>query len=406
MIIDSYHHFGGRHSESAALKNLLAHAGVNNPVTGEPFSEALCFGIAGGIGAGYSFCPSVPRYGGGSGISVVGRYKSYATDATWYQGFFDRIGARTRITETGGKGKAYQNLVEELRAGRPTVVWCSRARLPFLGEPQDSCNLWMHSFVVYGIDEAAGVAYGADRAPTRVALSLDALAEARAGICSHKNRTLTFDPPAELTPAALQSAVLAGLRACVQELLQPKIKTYSLPGLELWAKMICNDSNKDGWRKVFDNGLLYCALRDVFDSIETAGTGGSLYRSLFADFLNEAAAITGNPALADLAALYLDLGSRWTELAETALPEDIEPFRQTRELLREKRRLFEEQGEPAASDLAEVVEMLNNLESQMRASFPLASEPSTRLLEELRGRIIALHQSESQAALRLRDAIT
>src|SRR5262249_38398893 len=93
MRVDGYAHFGGRHGGSAAIKNMLAFAGVANPATGEPFSEALCFGIAGGIGAGYSFCPSVPRYGSGSGVSVVGRYKSYATDAAWYQGFFDRIGA-------------------------------------------------------------------------------------------------------------------------------------------------------------------------------------------------------------------------------------------------------------------------------------------------------------------------
>src|SRR5688572_17678964 len=100
MIIHDYCSFGGRHGESAALKNLLAFAHIVHPATGRPISDPLCFGIAGGIGAGYSFCPSVVRYGGGSGVAVVGRYKSYATDASWYEGFFGRIGARTRITET------------------------------------------------------------------------------------------------------------------------------------------------------------------------------------------------------------------------------------------------------------------------------------------------------------------
>ena len=40
--------FGGRHSEAVALRGLLAHAGVKNPASGEPLSEPLCFGIAGG----------------------------------------------------------------------------------------------------------------------------------------------------------------------------------------------------------------------------------------------------------------------------------------------------------------------------------------------------------------------
>ena len=122
MTVDGYTHFGGRHGEAAAIRHLLAFQGVIDPTTGRPFTEALCFGIAGGIGAGYSYCPSVVGWGRGSGVSVVGRHKQYATDAAWYQGFCDRIGATTRITETAAKGKAYRNLVAELSEGRPAVV--------------------------------------------------------------------------------------------------------------------------------------------------------------------------------------------------------------------------------------------------------------------------------------------
>src|SRR5262249_35538047 len=153
MQVPGYSHFGGKHGESAALKNLLAHVGVVNPCTGAPFTEALCYGIAGGIGAGYSFCPSIPRNGLGSGVTVVGRHLAYATDAGWDQGFCARLGIVTRITETAGQGKAHQNLLTELEAGRPTVVWCSRAALPFLPEYLPSAALWMHSFIVYGVDE-------------------------------------------------------------------------------------------------------------------------------------------------------------------------------------------------------------------------------------------------------------
>src|SRR5262249_55640574 len=319
MRVGNFNHFGGKHGESAALKNLLGHAAVVNPVTSKPFTEALCFGIAGGIGAGYSFCPSVPRYGMGSGVSIVGRHKSYATDGAWHRDFFDRIGAPTRVTETTGTGKAYQNLVAELQEGRPTIVWCSRMRLPFMGELMAPCDLWMHSFVIYEVDEAQGVAHGADRAATKVTLTLDELAEARNGICSHKNRTMTFAPPAALTEAKLRAAVTDGIRACALGMLDGKMKTFSLPGLEIWAKMITNSTNKDGWRKVFAGGRLYWALRDVYDSIETGGNGGGLYRGMYADFLDEAAAVTGNRGLAELADTYRDLGRQWTELAEAAL---------------------------------------------------------------------------------------
>src|SRR5438105_3132488 len=122
MRVEGYVHAGGRHTASVALRNLLTHAGAVAPHTGAPLSEPLCFGLAGGIGAGYSFCPSVVRYGGGSGVWIVGRHKVYATGADWYQGACDRLGVKTRVTETAGRpasgypGKAYQNLVAELDA--------------------------------------------------------------------------------------------------------------------------------------------------------------------------------------------------------------------------------------------------------------------------------------------------
>jgi hypothetical protein len=155
MQVSDYAHFGGKHGESAALKNLLAHAGVVNPHSGKPFTEALCFGIAGGIGAGYSFCPSMTRNGAASGVSVVGRHLAYATDAAWYTGCFDRLGIATRITETAAPGKAYQNLTTELNDGRPTVVWCSRTMLPFLGEYLPPSAYWMHSLMKRGSKSTA-----------------------------------------------------------------------------------------------------------------------------------------------------------------------------------------------------------------------------------------------------------
>jgi Domain of unknown function (DUF4872)/Butirosin biosynthesis protein H, N-terminal len=401
IAVKGYGHFGGRHEESAALKNLLSFAGVRNPQTGGLFSEALCFGIAGGIGAGYSFCPSVVRHGTGSGVSVVGRHKLYATDAAWYQGFFDRIGATTRITETTSKGKAFQNLKAELEAGRPAVVWCSRLSLPFLEGSHCSSGLWMHTFVVHAIDEEQGMAHGAECAPTPVTLTLDQLAEARNGVASHKNRTLTFDPPKKLTRDTLLTAVREGVRACVKEMLQGKMKTFSLPGLEIWARMICNDTNKDGWGKVFTDGLLFLALRDIFDSIETNGTGSGLHRGMYADFLEEAAAITGQPSLLDLARAYRNLAAKWTELADAALPDRVKGFRQTKDLLRKKRQLFEEKGERVARQTAEATERLRTVGEELRTAFPLTAPEIKVLLEGLRERILELHREEKETANRL-----
>jgi hypothetical protein len=389
-------------SDSAALKNLLAHAGALNPADGKPMSEALCFGLAGGIGAGYSFCPSVPRSGHGSGVSIPGRYRAYATDATWFQGCFDRLGIATRVTETTAPGKAYRNLKSELEEGRPTVVWCGRANLPILGGPIDSCDMGMYTLIVHAIDETAAVAQVADRAPTSLTLSLEQLALARNQVCSHKNRTLTIDPNVQITVPTLRRALKASIRETAEGLLAGKMKTFSLEGLEILAKMIVNRSNKDGWLKVFHGRLLYQALRDLYESIET-GDGGGLHRGLYADFLSEAGPILGNDRLTQLATIYAALSDQWRTLARLSLPGNVKIFKEARDLLAKRDRLFLEKGARALDDVKEVVKQLQAIQTEM-SEFPLSSKGTELVLQGLRDQIVDLHQAETAAARELQSA--
>jgi hypothetical protein len=179
------------------------------------------------------------------------------------------------------------------------------------------------------------------------------------------------------------------------------MKTFSLPGFEILAKMIANDSSKDAWLKVYRNGLLYYALRDMFDSIETAGNGGGLYRNLYADFLAEAAANCKRPSLKSLADDYRHIAARWTELANAALPSKIKPFKESRDLLIKKRDLFEIKGSKADKQMAEIRAKLHVLGKNTKENFPLNDAESRELLGSLRERIIALHRTETELAKRL-----
>ena len=322
-------------------------------------------------------------------------YKAYATDAVWYKGFFDRLGIATRITETAGHGKAFQSLKTELEAGRPVVVWCSQARLPFLGLPTAIGDLWMHSFVVYGIDEAQGLAYGADRAGTSVTLTLEELAAARAGVCSHKNRTLTFDPAARIDRAALEKAIRAVLPLTATELANGKIKTFSLAGLETWAKMLLNANNKDGWLKVFTGRQLYQALRDVFESIEAMDAGGGLSRGLYADFLDEAYRVTGEPRLSAAAGAYRVLAEQWTALAEACLPNRVKPFKQAKELIRKQTQAFVQKGDKGLRIMEDAMAKRRAITASM-TEFPLPEAETQELLTGLRDRIWRLMRQKWQ----------
>jgi hypothetical protein len=394
---------GGVLTDSCALRDLLAHARIDNPTTHAPFSEPLCFGLAGGIGAGYSFCPSVPRSGFGTGVTIIGRFQAYATGPTWFQGFFDRLGMQTHITETTAPGKAQANLLAELRVGRPTVVWCSRAKLPYLGGPLDPGDMTMYHAIVFGLDEAKDTAWLADRAASPVTLTLDQLIDARNAVCSHKNRTLTFTPT-PVSKATLQQAVRSAIRLTAHDLERGKIKTFALPGLELWAKMLVNKSNKNAWRVAFNGRLLVQALRDVYECIVTTDAAGGLSRSTYAEFLDEAATLLKIEKLRVCAEQYQALAEQWNALADAALPSSVKIFEQTKKLLHARTQAFLEHGMKGKKALVDATNKLQTLRDSV-GEFPLPDRVRDDMLEELSDRVLTLLSEETSAAQRLATAV-
>jgi hypothetical protein len=74
-----------------------------------------------------------------------------------------------------------------------------------------------------------------------------------------------------------------------------------------------------GWpRLLAAPGRQLQLLTWLYDWVETAGTGGGFFRSMYAEFLEEAAGPLGRPGLTTLAGSYRELATAWTTLAETA----------------------------------------------------------------------------------------
>ncbi len=403
MILTGYSHFGGVNWDSAALKNTLAYSGVLDPRTRKPLTEAMCLGIGGGIGVGYSFCPSIPRSGQGSGISVVGRHRVVDTGGSFQKDALARLGCTVDVCETAGVKAAYEHVCRGLSAGRPVIIWTSPLAAPQMGYHSGTCGMYLT--VVHGVDEARGEAHLGDCAPTSLVMTLADLSAARQQVCSHRNRSLHYAAPKRLDAAMLQKAVAAGAQACADELLKPRLLTFGLPGLVEWSKVINNRKNAKGWPKVYPGGRLYWALHDTFDSIETAGTGGGLFRPIFAEFLNEAADVLGRKALHGCAAQYQALGREWTALAQSALPDKVKPFKDTKKLLLQRRQLWLSKGPQAAAAMQRCTDELRKIDASLQSAFPLDEGQCDALLAALSGRITELHAGESAAAQALAAAL-
>lgn len=394
-VVSGYTQFGGAHPETAALTHVLAAAGVRNPRTGAPYSESLLLGIGGGLGAGYilwEFQEHQMR------VLVMGFHNNWQYPMRYYHNLCDRIGVVVTMPETGSRKAASEMLDKALAKGQAAVAWVDRAHLPYLQLPDAMKGHIGHMVAVCGADGTDALIDDRAAAPYRVPSEI--FADARARIGSYKNRLLLVD---HASPVDLAEAVNAGLRAFVEHLSRDS-DSFSLPTLRKWGRMMTDEKHKKGWLTVFkDRRGLYGTLRSAFEAI-ALDNGGSGLREVYATFLEEAAAVTGNHALNDSARDYRDLAARWSRLAEAMLPDEIEPLRETKSLLRERHAVLM-QGGDAWQTTRPLTDQLRNMGSQLNLSFPLDDAGIKDLFGNMQTLIFGIYEAEVKALAALKRVI-
>ncbi len=387
---------GGLHPDSAVLCQALEAIGVKSPHTGKPLTESLVFGLAGGVGAGYSFCPALTAKHR-SGVAIAGRCLAQATNTSWFEGALKRLELKYEITRAETPAPALKSLKAALALGGPVIVLCGRDTLPWFHEAVDGGDLFTYSLLVHELskDEAVVSDWAVDvhRLPTKL------LAKARNQISSQKNATIRIEP-AEYSD--LGPCVIDGATACVKAFDTPKLKTFSFEGWELWSRIMTASRKKQGWPGVFPDGTLYRALRDVFCSIETVGTGGGLFRVIYSRFMHEAGFITGRREFSSVASSYRRLGEGWSALAEFCLPDRIDVFRETKNHLRKRRRAYEREG--PGEEYLNCTKALNELDKTVVKEFPLDALETGQLLELLQNEVARLITEEKEAVRHLAEA--
>ena len=169
-------HFPGNVPAATALRVLLAQAGVRAPHTGEAFSEAMVFGLAGGIGAGmFSFLYEAENF---ASFFVAGRHEWF-DDLTYLRQACTRLGLNPLVRESSGARAAERHLIEALKDGA-CIAWVDAANLPHRAMPAFYSGGGYHLVTVYRVDEEAGTALIGDLADEPISISLPDLAVARA----------------------------------------------------------------------------------------------------------------------------------------------------------------------------------------------------------------------------------
>ncbi|MEO8612605.1 MAG: BtrH N-terminal domain-containing protein [Chloroflexota bacterium] len=395
-ILKDYHQFDGLHWETGTARNALDYQGVTAPHTGKPLSEALLFGISGGVIAGYFAF----QYKG------FDPWLHFLTRNTLdpMPTLRDRLGIVAQVKQTDNPEKGLKNLTDALDAGKPALVWADMFSLPYNNLKGGDENGAMFPVLVYGHDSET--VHIADRANVPLTVSADIFAKARGRTSTNKYRLMILDAP-DLDK--LPGAVEAGIRTTTAYMLdEPPLKPmkgkFGLDAFQRWADLL-GSTKKDGWAKAYPGAKLYGILLTAYRYINLWGTGGNGSRDQYADFLDEAALILSTPALNQVAGLYRESAKLWTELNRALLPDDVPAFKETRELMQRQYDLFITKGGDSLAERADISKRLDAIQTDIRKSFPVNEAETTVLRENLRVHVLAVGEAERTAVIALREAV-
>ncbi|ACL66083.1 conserved hypothetical protein [Anaeromyxobacter dehalogenans 2CP-1] len=292
MILPGFEHRPGLHCGSTALADALR-------VRGVALSEPMAFGLGAGLGFYYLSAPELsPSH------LFVGRSAHLERAAC------EVLGVSAVERGADDPAAAWEGARAALERGLAPILSTDLAELPYW---HSRTRFGGHRVVLAGHDPARGIAWLADTdRPGLEAVPLDALARARASIAppfgTGGNPWLEVDAPAP--PRPLGEAVREALRRQAREMLLDPDGFAGVSAVERFAAELPD------WpaRATGEADRAWC-FRYAWQVIEKRGTGGGMFRALYARFLREAEAAVPGLAALGLAERMDALAAGWSALA-------------------------------------------------------------------------------------------
>ncbi|WP_329792866.1 BtrH N-terminal domain-containing protein [Lentzea sp. DG1S-22] len=287
MIIENLSFPAGVHCETTTLGALLRHDGVE-------LSEPMLFGLGEGLGFVYWDGRNMdfPFLGGRVKPAELTR------TATAH------LGVALHVRETASPRKAWENVTSALGAGRPVGLQLDCYHLDHF---TTKVHFGGHFVAMYGYDDTHAHLIDTAQQGGAVKTTLTSLHRARAerGPMTARNLSFTVEPAAERPD--LGEAVRRAISRNARTFLTPPIANLGHRGIAKAAEQVTRwlDRAADPSRDLpLAAGLM-----------EHGGTGGSLFRNLYRDFLAEAATITDDDDVRLGHRLYAEIAPLWTEVS-------------------------------------------------------------------------------------------
>ncbi|MDW3646550.1 MAG: BtrH N-terminal domain-containing protein [Bacteroidia bacterium] len=327
MILENLKAFEGKHCETTATGTLLKQIGIE-------LSEPLMFGI--GEGLSYIFWNmKIMDY-----PFIGGRVKPDALT----ENLCRNLGLDLEVRETTSKKKAWMQVKEEIDKGNAVGLKLDCYHLEYFGVKHHFAG---HYVAMYGYDEKEAYLVDTEQQGGRyVKTSLESLALARSEKGPMSSRNLSYLIRNKTSKIELEKAIKTAIRNNSSEFLNPPITNIAYKGILKTSKEIKKwfSRSTDRQRDFQTTAML----------MERAGTGGSIFRNLYRDFLGESYDILKMDELKAGEEAYRKIALDWKEVIDcfdkAGETEDVQFINQASEILvqlSEKERLAMEKLQKA-----------------------------------------------------------
>jgi hypothetical protein len=224
------------------------------------------------------------------------------------------------------------------------------------------------------------------------------MAAARGRVGSFKHRIVGLRAtPGPIPAERLRAAMRAGLEDQVDHLRSPS-DSFSLPAWRKWGRLMTDQRNAKAWPRVFAGGRgLFGSLSAIHENVDgQVGPWGGHLRELYADSLDETAIALDNPALGDAAQAWRGVADRWEELADAAVPPDLDGAAEAVEAVEQLHEAVMA-GESGRSRVVAAAATAWAIRDRYADAFPLPPDRIAAIFEDLGDRLGAIYQAEVDA---------
>jgi hypothetical protein len=271
---------------------------------GYRISEDLLLGLGRGLGFLYFHIGDLdPFYGGRANVARPGEEGLEITAGR-------RTGVGVEAHTTGSARKAQEALRASIESSEPVMVYLDMGFLPYFDLPE-GYHFGAHVVVVAGYEPESGQVLIADRDAELHPVDWEVLEQARGSKFRPfppMHKWFSFDFSAARPPGSAE--VREAIAEVCRGMLEPPITNLGVKGIRKarvetlrWPKVLAPEA----LRRTCANAAMFIDAR--------GGTGGGIFRYMYARFLVEAAQIVPEPRLAALAPELAAIGDRWEGVA-------------------------------------------------------------------------------------------